>query len=161
MIRLLTGILLLGSTAPALAKPTLSEIMVTRFSSRWKVIQNELSDIDQKQKPLPNIPLGDLGGTGGLISYTGDEDGELNVLIRWSKPAEIDLVALVPARRFNSEGLDPEFGLPHFFEIELLDENDNPIHLVARENAADRPIKKGFPFLYSLPEPVSLIPKTP
>jgi len=149
------AILLLGPVASVLAQPTLSEKLVTRFSQHWNANQDELSLIKEELKTLPEIPLGDLGGTGGLISFTWDEDAELNVFIRKNKPAMIDLVVLVPARRFNSDGLDPEFGLPNFIEIELLDENDRSVYLVARETAAaSRPIKKGFPFFYSLPKPV-------
>jgi len=149
------ALLLLASADPALAQTTLSENLVSRFSSRWNTIQGELSNIGKELETLPDIPLGDLGGTGGLISYTSIKESELNVFVRWDKPAAIDLVALVPARRFNSDGLDPEFGLPNFIEIELLDGNDNPVWLVAREGAAaSRPIQKGFPFVYSLPTPV-------
>ena len=153
--RLLVAVLLFAGAAPVLAQTTPTERLVTRFSTRWNTIQSELSTISKELETLPDIPLGDLGGTGGLISYTRDKDHELNVFIRWDKPAAIDLVALVPARRFNSDGLAPEFGLPNFIEIELLDGNDNPVCLVARENAAaDRPVQKGFPFTYPLPEPV-------
>ncbi|RKX42329.1 MAG: hypothetical protein DRP64_10020 [Verrucomicrobia bacterium] len=153
--RNLTALLLAALAVSAHAQTTLSEKLVARFSSRWNEIQGELSMIGKELETLPDIPLGDLGGTGGLISYTSNKDGELSVFVRWDKPAEIDLVALVPARRFNSEGLDAEFGLPNFIEIVLLDGDDNPVCLVARENAASfRPVQKGFPFVYSLPEPV-------
>ena len=149
----LTTLLILGSTA--LSQTTLSENLVTHFSSHWNTVQEEISSIEKTLKTLPEIPLGDLGGTGGLISFTWDEDAELNVFIRKNEPAMIDLVVLVPARRFNSDGLDSEFGLPNFIEIELLDENDQSVYLVARETAAaSRPIKRGFPFVYLLPKPV-------
>ncbi len=153
--RLLATVLLLASAAPVLAQTTLSEKLVSRFSSRWNEIQGELSSIGKELETLPDIPRGDLAGTGGLISYTSSKDDEINIFVRWDKPAAIDLVALVPARRFNSDGLDPEFGLPSIFEITLLDGDDHPVSLVARESAAaSRPIQKGFPFVYSLPEPV-------
>ena len=153
--RFLVTMLLFAGAAPALAQTTQTEKLVSRFSNRWNTIQNELSTIGTELETLPNIPLGDLGGTGGLISYSWDKDNELDVFVRWNKPAEIDLVVLVPARRFNSKGLDPEFGLPNDIEIELLDDKDNPVYLVVREGAAAaRPIQKGFPFVYSLPEPV-------
>ncbi|RKX47689.1 MAG: hypothetical protein DRP64_00350, partial [Verrucomicrobia bacterium] len=152
---MLTLMLVLPSAVQA--QTTLPEKLVTRFSSRWDKIQVELSHIGKELEALPVIPLGDLGGTGGLISYKhyGNRNDELNVFVRWDKPAAIDLVALVPARRFNWDGLDPEFGLSNFIEIELLDGNDNPVYLVARENAAaSRPVQKGFPFVYPLPAPV-------
>jgi len=151
----LTLMLVLPSAVQAQA--TLSEKLVTRFSSRWNEIHEELSHIGKELKTLPDIPLEDLGGTGGLVSYTwyGNPNDELTVFVRWDKPAAIDLVVLVPARKFSSDGLEPEFGLPNFIEIELLDENDNPIYSVARESAASsRPIQKGFPFVYSLPIPI-------
>jgi len=155
--RWLTALLLLASAAPALAQTTLSEKLVTRYSSRWNEIQGELSYIAAELETLPGIPLADLGGTGGMVSYTWyqNQNDELDVFVRWDKAAAIDLVVLVPARKFSSDGLEPEFGLPNFIEIELLDGNDNPVHSVAREHAASaRPIKKGFPFVYSLPTPV-------
>ena len=153
--RVLATLLLFASAAPTLAQTTFSEKLVTRFSSRWSEIQSELFTIEKELETLPEIPLGDMEGTGGLISYTWDKDNELNLFVHWNQPANIDLVALVPARRFNADGLDPEFGLPDFIKIELLGENDNPVCLVAQETAASaRPIKRGFPFVYPLPEPV-------
>ncbi len=148
-------ILMLVLPSAVQAQATLSEKLVACFSSRWDKIQDELSNIGKELETLPIIPLGDLGGTGGLIRYSLDKDEELSVSVRWEKPVAIDLVVLVPARRFDWDGLDPEFGLSNRIEVELLDGNDNPIYLVARENAASsRPIQKGFPFVYSLPTPV-------
>lgn len=139
------------------ARASLPEDLVSRFSSRWSEIQSELHRIDRELSLLPDIPLSDLGGTGGLISYLyhTTQDDEKNVFVHWDTPAPIDMVALVPARKFSATGLDTEFGLANFIEIELLDSNDQPVYTVARETAAaERTIRKGFPFVYTLSSPV-------
>lgn len=131
-----------------------TEKLVSRFSQRWDEIHRTLGEVNGKLDVLPDVPLLEPGGTGGYLTY--DWAGpELNIHVQWDSPAQVDRVALVPARRYDANGLAPEFGLPNFFEIELLDEHENVVCLVGREQAAaSRPVQKGLPFVYSLNAPV-------
>ncbi len=67
----------------------------------------------------------------------------------------MDLVALVPARRYGVAGLEPQFGLPDSFTVELLDAGGGKLSRIADENSlwAD-PVRAGHPFVFKVSPPV-------
>ncbi len=134
--------------------------LVEKYSQRWKDIQSELAALTPKLKKLPDIPIDDQGGTGGYASnYQLDaptHGSNFAVDIRWKSTAMVDLVALVPARRYDAKGLDAQYGLPVAFSVDLIDEKGAIIRNVAREtNTRSNPVRHGHPFVYQVTPPVA------
>lgn len=123
-------------------------------------IQKELAEIPSRLEGQPKIPLDDQGGTGGFASIhqsaspSGDNRFEIDA--RWPAQAMIDLVALVPARRYDAKGLDARYGVPDQFTIELLGVDGKSLGVIARENnARQHPVREGHPFVYQVSPPVA------
>jgi signal transduction histidine kinase len=65
------------------------------------------------------------------------------------------MVALVPARRYELDGLNPQFGMPDGFTVELLDDGGLVVSTVAEErNLWANPVRAGHPFVYEMKDPV-------
>ena len=133
--------------------------LAEKFSTRLKDIQKELAALDPQMKDLPTIPIDDQGGTGGyagiysLAAPVGNT--RFAVEVRWPESALVDLVALVPARRYDAKGLDAQYGLPDSFMVELLDRNGNVVSRVAEErNTGANRVRNGHPFFYHVSPPV-------
>jgi signal transduction histidine kinase len=135
------------------------ERLAGMFSGRLKEIEKELADLAPKLEGLPAIPIDDQGGTGGFASIQSTakpaRDSKFAVEVRWPAGAMVDLVALVPTRRYDAKGLDPQYGLPDSFTVELIDEKGEVAGLVAREPSVGRnPVRRGHPFVYQVSPPV-------
>ncbi|RYD17813.1 MAG: discoidin domain-containing protein, partial [Verrucomicrobiaceae bacterium] len=130
------------------------------FSGRWKEIQKELSGLTPQLEKLPGIPIDDQGGTGGYacnhsLAEPAEKPG-FAVEVKWPEAREIDLVALVPARRYDAKGLDAQYGLPEAFSVELIDAEGAVLRQVAVEpRTKDNPARRGHPFVYQVSPPVS------
>jgi signal transduction histidine kinase len=129
------------------------------FSGRWREIQTELKALTPKLAKLPGIPIDDQGGTGGyagIYASASPSAGEIfGVEVRWAAAAVVDLVALVPARRYDAKGLDAQYGLPDFFTVELIDEKGEVIRRVGSESRTGKdPVRAGHPFVYEISPPV-------
>ncbi len=130
------------------------------FSGRWKEIRKELAELTPQLEKLPEIPIDDQGGTGGYAGiYPQDapvEGQRFAVEVRWPEVAMVDMVALVPARRYDAKGLDAQYGLPETFVVELIHSDGELAHHVAREiETGDHPVRRGHPFLYQITPAVS------
>jgi hypothetical protein len=157
-IKILALLLLFGRAGAA--ESTWDNRLAETFSGRWKEIQTQLKDISSQIDQLPGIPIDDQGGTGGFSSLypvaSPAAHATYAVEVRWQKSAMIDLIALVPARRYDAKGLDPQYGLPGSFAVELIGENGETIRRVASEaHAAANPARKGHPFVYHVSPPIS------
>lgn len=155
------GVLAIGMTALAHAgDPGWEERLAQTFSGRLKEIRHELAVLPAKLEGLPDIPIDDQGGTGGFASIhpraVSDSGSPAVVEIRWREGnAAVDQVALVPARRYDAKGLDPHFGMPDRFTVELIDAGGKPVRLLASErDARSHPVRKGHPFVYQVSPPV-------
>ena len=125
------------------------------FSGRYKEIHSELSGLPPKLKDLPAIPIDDQGGSGGFASIHGETTGPCVVEVRWPNSGFVDMVALVPARRYDANGLEVHYGMPGSFRIELLDVNGQVLQEIANEkNARSHPVRHGHPFVYDVSPPV-------
>ncbi len=129
--------------------------LAKRFSGRLRAIERELRELAPKLEVLPGIPIDDQGGTGGYAgvysSAVPQGDARYAVEVFWQKPARIDLVALVPTRRYNAKGLDAQYGMPEDFTVELVDAEGKVVALVANErNARGNPVRNGHPFVYQV-----------
>lgn len=150
-------LLLVARSAPA--DQGWDERLAQMFSGRMKEIDQELSELAPQIANLPSIPIDDQGGTGGFASIHSaavpTRDSRFSVEIRWPASAKVDQVALVPARRYNAQGLDPQYGLPDSFTVELIDEGGRKVSLVAKETGVGKnPMRRGHPFVYQVSPPV-------
>jgi len=85
-----------------------------------------------------------------------DEVPERIIEIRWGEAVPIDLVSLVPARKYHAKGVDMNYGLPENFSVELICNTEGAVYPVASEfGVRSRPLQNGHPFVYSLREPVA------
>ena len=135
------------------------EHLAKAFSGRLKEIEKEVAELAPEIEKLPAIPIDDQGGTGGFASIhprATPEQGSLHAVeVRWPAAAMVDVVALVPARRYDAKGLDAQYGMPDRFTLELIDANGAVARLVAREqDARSHPVRRGHPFVYQVSPPV-------
>jgi signal transduction histidine kinase len=133
--------------------------LAASFSSRLKEIRSEISSLEPTLAALPDIPIDDQGGTGGYagihpraVPARGTQHA---VEVRWPALAKVDQVVLVPARRYTTQGLDAQYGLPDDFSVELIDAAGEVMFKIAREREVrSHPIRKGHPFCYRISPPV-------
>lgn len=129
------------------------------LSGRLAEIGKELESIRSELPKLPTVPVADQGGTGGFASLNGqarpEKEGEFAVEIRLPAAGKVDLVALVPSRRYGVGGLEAQFGMPDEFTVDLLGPDGKAIARIADERAlwAD-PVRAGHPFVYAVSPPV-------
>ena len=151
--------MLLLIARPAAADESWDERLAQMFSGRLKGIEKELSELAPQIANLPSIPIADQGGTGGFASIHSaavpTRDSRFSAEIRWPASAKVDLVALVPTRRYNAQGLDPQYGLPDSFTVELIGQDGGKVLLVAKERGVEKnPMRRGHPFVYQVSPPV-------
>ncbi len=125
-----------------------------------KEIEKELAGLAPRLERLPRIPIDDQGGSGGYagvyLSAVPAADSKCAVEVRWANSAVVDLVALVPARRYDAKGLDAQYGLPAAFTVELINTAGEVVGRVARErDTRTIPMRKGHPFVYQVSPPVA------
>ncbi|MCP5546776.1 MAG: discoidin domain-containing protein [Akkermansiaceae bacterium] len=155
------GLSFLPLAAPAIgAEPRgWEEKLAGALSLRLRAIDRELAGLGPKLKGLPDIPISDQGGTGGCVgvhlSASPAGDTRCALEIRFKEPGNVDLVSLVPARRYDARGLDANYGLPDSFSVELFDAAGQTTAVVAVEPDARRnPVRRGHPFFYQVDPPV-------
>ena len=158
LLRWLPIALLLLRSATA-AELSWEEQLARTFSDRLAAIDKEQAQIAPQLADLPRIPIDDQGGTGGYEStFTHAlpaRDAKNAVEVRWPAAALVDMVALVPARRYDAGGLDAEYGMPDAFTVELIDANGAVLGRVAQEhNARSNPVRRGHPWVYQVSPPL-------
>lgn len=155
------GAVFLALTAAGLADEAGWEERLARAcSERLRQIDRELAELTPQLESLPKVPIDDQGGSGGFASLQSSavpaENSRCAVEVRWQEPATVEMVALVPARRYDAAGLDAQYGLPDDFTVDLIDAKGEVVAIVARERGtrAD-PIRHGHPFVYPVSPPVA------
>ncbi len=156
---LLAVALLLVATRAA-GEVSWDERLARAFSERLRTIDQELAELAPKLKNLPKVPIDDQGGTGGYASMQDSAapagDSRCAVEVRWRTEAAVDLVAVVPARRYDAAGLDAQYGLPDDFTVELINVAGEVVGSVAREHGLRaHPVRRGHPFVYPVSPPVA------
>ena len=135
------------------------ERMARQFSGRLGDVEKELGEIAAELPALPGVTDVDQGGTGGFscqhIIAEPTKGEEFSVSLGFAEPGEIDLVVLVPARRYGAAGMDPQFGLPDAFTVDLYDQTGKVVARIAepRQVWAD-PVRRGHPFVFPVQPPV-------
>ena len=152
----------LAAMPAAVAATDWDERLARAFSMRLKEIDRELADIEPRLDALPNIPVDDQGGTGGFASThpqpSPPADGRHAVEVKWDAPETVDMIALVPARRYDARGLDAHYGLPGEFTVDLIDADGETIANVAHESdVRGHPVRRGHPFVYQIDPPVEAV----
>lgn len=134
--------------------------LAAMFSDRWKDIQKELTELSPELEKLPVIPIDDQGGTGSFArTYqtavpVGNE--RFAIEVRWTGNPQVEMVALVPARRYDPKGLDPQYGMPEDFTVELIAADGSVLRRVARERRTnENPVRRGHPFIYQITPPLA------
>lgn len=145
----------IGLLGQALGAPESNwdERLAREFSSRIREIETELAAAKSKLAPLPSIPIDDQGGTGGFAGRHTSAVPQMgqshSVEIRWTQETQVDLIALIPARRYSARGLDAQYGLPEAFSVELIGPSGETVAKIANErNVRGNPVRKGHPFVY-------------
>lgn len=146
---------LLVTGGSAAARDGWDDRLAKKFSSRLREIEKELKETAPLLDGLPDIPIDDQGGTGGYAALypqaSSSGDSLHAVEVRWPESASVDLVALVPTRRYDAKGLDAQYGMPDDFTVELIDDKGAVVARVARErNVRGNPVRRGHPFVYQL-----------
>jgi len=114
--------------------------------------------MEEELRKLPLIPIEDHGGSGGMATiHTQSEPAvgqRFSITVKWPELQPVDMVVLVPARRYTAQGLDAQYGVPDEFEVELIDANGEVLRRLAREGpvSAD-PVRAGHPFVYQVDPP--------
>lgn len=129
------------------------------ISGRLAEVERELERIGQQLPALPTVPVGDQGGTGGFailpLQERPEKAGGIAVEVRLPEAGMVDLVALVPSRRYGVGGLESQFGMPDEFTVELLDPDGKVIARIAEERGLwSDPVRAGHPFVYPVSPPV-------
>ncbi len=127
------------------------------FSGRLAEVEEEMDEIAGDLPGLPEIPVANQGGTGGFSSLYPKHAGKDGFVVEltFEEIGLVDLVALVPARRYGVTGLDPEFGLPDAFSVELLDSDGGVVAQVANVDGLwGDPVRNGHPLLFAVDPPV-------
>jgi signal transduction histidine kinase len=157
-VRFLAIYLLIMEAAGA-SEAAWDERLAGAISGRLKEIQKELGELAAHLEVSPKLPVADQGGTGGyagiypLAAPAGNT--RCAVEVRWAKSAKVDLVALVPARRYDARGLDAQYGLPDAFTVELINAAGEVVGCLGRErNVQTHPTRRGHPFVYSVSPPL-------
>jgi signal transduction histidine kinase len=154
------AVTLLLTRAGMAAEMTWDEQLARACSERLKEIDKELAQITPQLAGLPKLPIDDQGGTGGYASIHAHgvpvAESRSVVEVRWAASAVVDLVALVPARRYDARGLDAQYGMPDAFTVELIDAKGEVLGSVGRERAArSHPVRRGHPFVYQVSPPLA------
>lgn len=136
------------------------ERLARAVSGRLKEIEQEVATLSAQLEGLPGIPIDDQGGTGGFASIHSSEKPEngasFAVEVRWLVVAKVDLVALVPARRYDAKGLEAHYGMPDQFTVELIGVDGKVVGTVSVEkDARGNPVRRGHPFVYQISPPVA------
>jgi signal transduction histidine kinase len=154
-IRVLTVLALLSAAAGSAESAAWDARLAGKFSGRLREIERGLAGLAPQLELLPKIPIDDKGGTSGYASsHTSAKpapDSRHAVEIRWPEERSVDMVALVPARRYDATGLDAQYGMPDAFTVELIGASGETIARVAREKGArSNPVRRGHPFVYQV-----------
>ena len=154
------AVTLLLTRAGMAAEMTWDEQLARACSERLKEIDKELAQITPQLAGLPKLPIDDQGGTGGYASIHAHgvpvAESRSVVEVRWAASAVVDLVALVPARRYDARGLDAQYGMPDAFTVELIDAKGEVLGSVGRERATrSHPVRRGHPFVYQVSPPLA------
>ena len=147
-------------TAPAAEPSDWGEVLASKFSGNWRQARDKKASLEAELTRLPVIPVKDFGGPAGFRNEreTGPNHPYYNdrwLQVHWEKPEAVDLVCLVPARKYDERGLDPNFDLPEDFRVLLVDEQGKTLKLLADEhNTRSDPVRKGHPFCYRVDPPL-------
>lgn len=121
------------------------------FSGRLEEVGVALEEVQAEFPGLPTLPIDDQGGTGGAASLHREAEVSHSFTIRWEVPASVDRVVLVPPRRYDVDGLEPQYGTPDEFEVALLDAEGGVLETVAEVGDVwAHPARAGHPFSWDV-----------
>ncbi|MFK7850959.1 MAG: sensor histidine kinase [Akkermansiaceae bacterium] len=134
--------------------------MAARFSSEWKALSEKTKNIETTLTTIAAIPAEDFGDKRPFLRVFNPEQTdkerqiELVIRLRWPEKALVDLIALVPARKFDSLGLDSNYGFPEDFDVSLILPNSETIQIAEYREMSQKPAFHGHPILARPTNPV-------
>jgi signal transduction histidine kinase len=137
-----------------------TEALASRFSGDWRKARERRAILKDQLVNLPVIPVKDYGGAAGFRNERTEGPkhpfySDRWLQVEWGIPETVDLVCLVPARKYDERGLDPNFELPEDFSVLLLDEQGKTLKVIAKErNSRSDPVRQGHPFCYRVEPPL-------
>ena len=155
-IRALTILALLSADAGSAESAAWDARLAGKFSGRLREIERGLAGLAPQLELLPKIPIDDKGGTSGYASsHTSAKpapDSRHAVEIRWPDERSVDMVALVPARRYDARGPGRAVrnaGCLHR-RVDRRERRDDRASSPAENGARSNPVRKGHPFVYQV-----------
>ncbi|MBB5350638.1 signal transduction histidine kinase [Haloferula luteola] len=131
------------------------------FSRRLPEVEAEVRALEGEAEGLPRVPIDDQGGRGGFASQHSAEwptDADRHeVEIRWEAPVKIDEVILVPARRYDARGLEPQFGMPDAVEVWALGADGAERRVGGFEGLWGDPVRAGHPLILEAPSETTAV----
>jgi signal transduction histidine kinase len=146
--------------APAAEPSDWADALASRFSGNWRKARDEKASLEAQLVGLPVMSVKDFGGPAGFRSErkTGPNHPVYSdrwLQVQWGKTEAVDLLCLVPARKYDERGLDPNFELPEDFRVLLVDEQGKTLKVIAEEhNTRSDPVRHGHPFCYRVDPPL-------
>lgn len=134
------------------------ESLVSRFSGEWRDLQTEVAAINDRLAELPEIQFRDNGGTRCFMRFfqntavTPALDIDMTIRLQWPKARPVDLVALVPARKIDTHGLDPNHGFPVDFTVALITPDDTIKTIATYRSLSSHPTHHGHPIVMKMEE---------
>ena len=156
---LLLILLLFGSPFLRGEEVSLEYRLANSLSGRLGKIEKELLAIEAELPGLPDVPVADQGGTGGLaimhLEAAPEREGEFSVTVRFQEPGAVDLVTLIPARRYGVYGMNPKFGTPDTFRVRLIDDQGQTLaDLPQVKGDWSDPVRAGHPYVFPVSPPI-------
>ena len=143
------------SSVSASLGDTVGNELAARFSPRLQEIGNEAAQTRFSISSLPKLPTKDLGGWGVFARIFETDEENLFMDFKWSKPAVVDMIALVPSIHLYPAGVDLNYGVPKEFTVQLIDEAGITLPVIATEvSEKTSHVRRGHPFVYRLANPV-------
>ena len=138
-----------AAVAALLPATAAADSIASRLSPEWRALAAEVRTLDAALVHLPGIPVEDLGCTRPFLRVFKRPDTmddlrvDFTIRLNWPEARPVDFVALVPARKIDTLGLDPNYGFPEDFTVSLIPPDGALEHLAAFSAMSDHPRRAG------------------
>jgi signal transduction histidine kinase len=146
-----------AAVAALLPATAAADSIASRLSPEWRALATEVRTLDAALVHLPGIPVEDLGGTRPFLRVFKRPDTmddlrvDFTIRLTWSEARPVDFVALVPARKIDTLGLDPNYGFPEDFTVSLIPPDGALKQLASFSAMSANPSHRGHPVIARTP----------
>lgn len=128
----------------------MTQSIATSLSSRFRLINERLSQVDATLEKLPTVSgtdaLGSRGFHSNFTKFLSDHWLELT----WDSPQRFDSIALVPTRLTNQSGDATNYGFPESFLIEATRFKDGETFTLIKVDNTRLSLRRGEPLLLNV-----------